>query len=202
MVADLDVSAVAPRARRLPRKVGLVGHELVAHPARGTAVAAAVARTGQQGPRDLLANTVQCLVTDRLVRRAARRPGVSLFEEGVVQALWTLVLRARRASAPTLVDLAAGGPRPDLVVALEVPTAVLLDRLAHRSSRHSRVQRLDAPEVRPILETGRAQLAGLLHEWRRRGLSPVVTVDDDGAGVAAADLAALVERIAVPALAH
>jgi thymidylate kinase len=157
-VADLPVSAAAPRPARVARRAGLASWESVTGPAGALRTARQVAWT-RPTVRDGAALLAQLLTVRRLAARAVQRPGISLLEEGTVQTLWSLALRAHG----PLPDVAGwGGPTSDLVVHVDCPTDVALERLARRPSRHSRTQRLDAAEQAPELEHGRRVLDQLL----------------------------------------
>ena len=94
---DRPVSAQVPRGQRALRRLTLAAAEALSHPRAALTAARAVAGSGQQSWRDATAGTVQWLVVGRLVRRARRAAGLHLVEEGTLQTLWTLGLRARRA---------------------------------------------------------------------------------------------------------
>src|SRR5690606_13259428 len=101
---------------------------------------AAVSR--QESARDAVAWLAQWLAVRRAIARARREPGPSLIEEGVVQSLWPLGLRARGPSVARFLERTPRWARGDLLVVVEAPADAVLERLAARSSRHSRTQRL------------------------------------------------------------
>lgn len=173
---DRPVSAAVPRHRRLPRKAVLVGRGLVTDPG-GQVRAARLVAAGQPTGRDVLAMTLRWAVAGQLVALGRRGSGCAVIEEGLVQALWSVGLRSRRVDVPDLVALAAGAPRPDLVVHVDVPLQSALDRLRVRGSRHSRVQQLGPEDQLAEMRRGEALLHGLVAEWGRSGLGEVLTVD-------------------------
>jgi len=174
---DGPVSAAAPRHRRLPRKAILVGRAFVTHP-RAQAHAARLVGSGQPSNRDMLAMSVRWSVAQQLLDQARRSgSGAAVLEEGLLQALWSAGLRTRSASVPDLVGLASTTARPDVVVHLDVPVELALERLRSRTSQHSRVQQLGRAEQLAEMQRGDALLRGLLTEWRRRGFGQVIEVN-------------------------
>ncbi|MBM7808966.1 thymidylate kinase [Geodermatophilus bullaregiensis] len=184
-----------PTARRVARKVRAVAGAAAGAPVATARLVGGVLRSAQPGPGDLAGRVVQVTVAQRVAARAAGETGVALVDEGLVQALWSIGLRGD--VEPVLAALDAGPRRPtaDLLVVVRVPPELALDRLAHRSSRHSRTQLLDERERLAELARG-ARLLDRLVEWwsgRAPGSCEVLTLDgsaDDGA-----DHAALVDRI-------
>lgn len=139
-VADSGVSAAAPRWARVARRTGYGVRALLDDPADSGRAVRAMVGSGQESPRDVAAVTAQWLATGHLVSRARTRPGVHLLEEGVLQTVWTAMLRARRQKAEALWENLPRAARSDLVLLLDVSPALAADRLGTRSSRHSRTQ--------------------------------------------------------------
>lgn len=175
-VADRDVSADVPRVLRSARKVIRLGRVVAADP-RGEIAAARLLGSGQLSGRDTLALPAQWWVTKRALTRSRRLRGVAVVEEGLVQALWSAGLQSRHASVHDLTGLVEPIAAPDLVVHLDVPVSVALERLRTRPSRHSRVQRLEWSEQAKILHDGDVLLRDLLQHWDTKGLSQVLVVD-------------------------
>jgi thymidylate kinase len=174
IVADLPVSAAAPTSARVRRKVLAATAEAATEPVATARTARAV--TGiRPAPRDGLGLLAQWLSVRRLHRSARSRPGVSLLEEGIVQTVWSLGLRAPPGGTDParLLDAEAA---PDLLVVVEAPLDVLLRRLDDRPSRHSRTQRLAVDRRGPELERGRLLLDRLVDTLRCGRL----TVPSDG----------------------
>lgn len=123
---DTDV----PAATRIARKLGLATRAL-----SGARAAWRVARA-QDRLGDAPGRALQWLVTQRLI--GARAPGVTLLDEGLVQALWSIGLRG------DLERFLAGSIRfavPDVIVVVECAPDEAARRLRARGSEHSRVQR-------------------------------------------------------------
>ncbi len=130
-------------------------------------MARGIRRSGQPGPGEAASRWVQWASTQALMSRARRAPGVHLFDEGVIQALWSLGLRGDPADVlQTLADSAGRWSRPDLVVVVDPPIDLLVRRLRDRPSQHSRVQRIDDDdELHAELVRGRSLLESLLAWW-------------------------------------
>jgi RecA/RadA recombinase len=160
-VADHAVSAAVPRRTRVRRRGSSAVAGLATRPLEAARAARLVAAT-RPSPRDGAALLAQLLTVQRLTSAARHRGGVVLVEEGTVQTMWSLALRA---GADTLEEVrreVSAGCTADLLVVVEAPTALLLHRLEARSSRHSRTQRLDPGDRGPELERGRRLLDQLL----------------------------------------
>jgi len=169
-VADLPMSAAAAAAARVRRRAASAAAEILSRPVE-SARAARLAVATSPSPRDGVALLAQWLTVQRLAAR--HRHGVALIEEGPVQTLWSLALRARRDTLDDMRRCLAAGSGSDLVVVVDAPTDVLLNRLDLRSSRHSRTQLL-APACRgPELEHGRRLLDLLITDLPQERLAVV-----------------------------
>ena len=174
-VVDQRVSAAVPRPRRVLRKAAMIAAVIAGDP-RGAVGTTRVLGPGQPGLRDRLAVPAQWWVAERLVLQARQRGGLALVEEGLVQALWTAGLRSTGLTPSALVSLAGRMRRADLVVHLDIPAELALERLRARPSRHSRVQRMTPSDQAAAMRHGDALLRELLAEWTRQRLGEVVTV--------------------------
>ncbi len=163
----LGIGPEVPAARRLSRKLGLVASASIRRPALEATMARGIRRSGQPGPGEAASRWVQWASTQALMSRARRAPGVHLFDEGVIQALWSLGLRGDPADVlQTLADSAGRWSRPDLVVVVDPRIDLLVRRLRDRPSQHSRVQRIDDDdELHAELVRGRSLLESLLAWW-------------------------------------
>jgi len=153
--------------RRLSRKLGLVAAEATRRPLLEARVAHRIARSGQPGAGEAAKRWVQWASTQSLMGRARRAPGVHVFDEGVLQALWSLALRGDpSATLRVLRDSTGRWSAPDLVIVLDPPVDLLVRRLRDRSSEHSRLQRLaDDVGLRAELVRGRSLLERLVAWW-------------------------------------
>lgn len=157
-----------PAERRLARKLGLVAVETIRRPALEARIARRIGRSGQPGTVEAVSRWVQWASTQSLMGRARRTPQVHLFDEGVVQALWSLGLRGDpSATLGTLGGSVGRWSYPDVVIVLDPPVELLARRLRDRRSAHSRLQRLpDDAELHAELVRGRALLERLITWWR------------------------------------
>jgi hypothetical protein len=130
-------------------------------------LAGRLARATRNGPADVAGRLVQLLVAEAVARAAARRPAVSIVDEGVVQALWSVGLRGDVSPLLPVLD-GATAPQADLLVVLRVPAQLALDRLSARGSRHSRVQFLPEPARLTEMERGIRRLDDLVEWWSSR----------------------------------
>jgi len=153
-VCDAGISADVPVSTRTRRRVALAGAELAHHPVHGVGVLRDIRRLAPGPSRDALAGAVQWFAVQRLEARATRTAGVHLLEEGPVQTLWTLALRAR--GRDELVRLLGRHPWPPehLLVVVDAPLDLVSTRLSTRPSRHSRTQLLAGRERAAELAAG------------------------------------------------
>jgi thymidylate kinase len=203
-LADRGVVVRDPRAGltesaatgpRLTRKAVRVGAAALAAPLSTARFARGLVRSGQPAGPELAARLVQWLVTQDVLARGHRTPGVSIVDEGQLQALWSIGLRGEL--DPVLEALAAAPDRqaPDLLVVVRVPPEVALARLAHRRSRHSRTQLLAEGDRPAELERGSRLLDRLVGWWEMRGDAANAVVGLDGTTDDPAQLRGLVDMI-------
>ena len=183
-----------PTGRRLARKALASGAATLSAPVTTARLVHGVLRSHQPGPADLAGRVVQWLVAQDVAARAARGAGVSIVDEGQVQALWSIGLRGDVGPVLTALDAARGRRPADLLVVVTVPPEVALARLARRASRHSRTQGLDARAGLAELHRGAALLDRLVDWWPGAARHRAV-VSLDGTADDAADLDLLVDRI-------
>jgi hypothetical protein len=179
-LGPVGVGPEDPPARRIARKVSMLGMRALMRPIHSTRAAAAIC-VGQHAPADAMSRTLQWLVTQHALERAGRIDGLHVFDEGSLQALWSIGLRSDRDRwRRLLADLAAGRltwVEPDIVVLVDAPRDVVSERLSTRTSAHSRTQRLSAAEMAAELRRGENLLDELATWWRvRRGDDALVHV--------------------------
>ncbi len=161
-IADRGISAAAAPHQRVRRRAASALRESVRHPVGTAAAAGAVLASGQSRPRDTVAVLAQWLAVRDLLAACHRTPGVHLFEEGVVQRLWTLGLRGDLDVSERLWGNLDPARRTDLVVVLDLSVEEAMARLRGRRSRHSRVQLLGPDAMLEELERGHRLLDGLV----------------------------------------
>ena len=184
-----------PTGRRLARKTVACGATAVTEPGTAVRVLRGVLRSGQPGPGEALGRLVQWFVAEDVAARAARRRGVSIVDEGLVQALWSIGLRGDVRPVLAALDAAPCRHPADLLVVVRVPPEVALTRLAGRASRHSRTQLLDEPERLAELERGARLLEDLVEWWSSRPPGPRAVRTLDGTEDTAPDHDRLLDRI-------
>lgn len=174
--ADELVSAATPLPRRAARKSLLVTTEMLTRPGPSVHAVAAIRASRQPHLRNVVSWCVQWLVTQRLLARARRVGGAHLFDEGPLQALWSIGLRGdvtgllrpetHRLLAPEV---------PNLLVVVDAPLDTVARRLTARPSKHSRTQRLAGGELRAELAHGKDLLDRLV-AWRQSAVGGNVPV--------------------------
>ncbi len=117
-------------------------------------------RSRQRSTRDRVARPTNLLVVRDAVRRARRRPGVSVLDQGPLQEWWSAGLRGDRAR---VLAAAAADPaeRPDVLVRVDAPLDLLVERLGRREQRQSRLEGADPAARRAELESGLTLLDAL-----------------------------------------
>lgn len=153
-IADLDFSAAVSRRRRILRRTLASSRESLRHPLETIESAGVISASGQHAHRDTAAVLAQWLALRDLLERVRRRPGVHLVEEGMLQTVWTMLLRAESDPTDQLWQLVPARSRPDLVLVLDVPVALAERRLTERPSRHSRTQLLPQEQLALELRHG------------------------------------------------
>jgi predicted kinase len=170
-----------PRGRRLAGKLGMVTRQAMDEPGRSIGLATAL-RTAPGDERvGALARWVAWAVAQRLVSDGARRHGVSVLDEGVLQALWSIGLRSDVRPVLRLLEAdSAAWVTSSLVVVVEAPVDLVERRLAARASQHSRTQRLGPAERRRELRRGADVLERLADWWESTAgpTSPVVRLGE------------------------
>jgi thymidylate kinase len=119
--------------------------------------------SGQTAARDRVARPANLLVVRHAVRRAQRRPGVHVLDQGPLQEWWSAGLRAESAK---ILAFAANdrAVRSDLLVHIDTPVELLMQRLQARQVRQSRLEGLSPAERREELERGELLLASLIDQ--------------------------------------
>jgi thymidylate kinase len=130
------------RLRTTLLKASLVGLQLFTHPGASAASLNALRRTHQPSFDLFTRMAFHWLLIASLVRSGGRRLGVSLFDQGMFQALWSIGLEARTQALERIERSMSRTMRvPDAVVVLEATPETLERRLRTRRSRDSRIER-------------------------------------------------------------
>ena len=202
LLVNLPAACVGPAVPSLPRrarKLGLAARQMLQRPVPSFITMRSIVMF--QRPRtEGLSRCVQWAITQRLLTSAGLSPGVHLFDEGLLQALWSVGLRGD--VTPTLRSLEQRSGRyalPDLVVTVHASIDEIEDRLAARFSRHSRLQeRLDPIARRRELARG-AELVGSLVAWWEQiapGPGRLIEIRNDPGRDLHAEAVALLDMIA------
>ena len=155
--------------RRISRKLRRVCEQEVARPIASMRVFACIG-AGQRDWSSAISRSLQWFVAQGLLDAARRTAGVHLFQEGLLQALWSIGLRGDMSKLLCLLeDGAVPWARPDLVVVVHAPAETIRKRLQARHSRHSRTQALHGTELDTELRRGADLLDQLLAWWERIG---------------------------------
>lgn len=161
-IADLGISARSSLPARVARRTAAAMRVSVRHPIETVESVRVLAATGQPRRRDTVAGAAQWLAVRALISHSHTFPGIHLLEEGIVQTMWTLALRAAQDPSPRLWQTLSPTSRADLVLMVDAPVELTLSRLNGRTSEHSRTQQLPAELRRVELEHGRKLLDRLL----------------------------------------
>jgi hypothetical protein len=155
--------------RRVIHKAAICLAELARRPGDALRLGRVVGRSGQKSRVDVARMFYNWLTVRGLVRRARSRPGVELLDEGTFQILWSLGLGGRDRAARRCASILADRPMPDtslpdVVVLVEAPLEVIIERIALRASRDARIDRMDKAERRAALLRGADLLAEVLSD--------------------------------------
>ena len=128
---------------RLLLKLQRVSAEAIFHPAGAVRSVRAILATGQASAADFISVTVNWLFMSSLLRKADRRTGVHIFDEGPLNALWSIAFSAGSAStAGILGELARQRSTPVVVALIEADIAAVRERHDLRKNGQSRLERI------------------------------------------------------------
>ena len=182
------LAVVAPTRRasiRVGAKVLIASREMARAPVDSFRALAAIHRSGQS-VRDALHRSLNWLVVRGLYRRARSRPGIHVFDQGVVQELCSIGYQGGDWRA----CLTASGPGtarlgPDLLILVAASVETAAARLDARPGRQSRLERLDVDERQKELERQNRVLGEIEQAWLERhgvvlGTRRIEVRNDDG----------------------
>ena len=184
-------------------KVRLVLAEAVLHPIRTASSVRAILATRQAGASDLIHVTVNWLFMSSLLRKAERREGVHIFDEGLLNALWSIGFRARSAAHVTMLErLARQRSTPVVVALMESDIPSIRERLHLRKNGDSRLERTEHmndgwERGLRTLQQVKATLQLLINEGNDIRVVPVRNQRNEDLDALATGLAATLERILV-----
>ena len=182
------LAVVAPTRRasvRVGAKVLIASREMARAPVDSFRALAAIHRSGQS-VRDALHRSLNWLVVRGLYRRARSRPGIHVFDQGVVQELCSIGYQGGDWRA----CLTASGPGtarlgPDLLILVAASVETAAARLDARPGRQSRLEGLDVDERQKELERQNRVLGEIEQAWLERhgvvlGTRRIEVRNDDG----------------------
>lgn len=135
-----------------------------------------------------------------LYAQLERRGLSAVLDQGLLQALWSVQLRARNGDTQALIGdaLSDAVDKGRVYVSVATPAMICVDRLATRQSKHSRLQARGAADTERTWEKAeflrRSLLNTLATAGRKQGIAPrIITVDgtarpDETAGQIVAQL--------------
>lgn len=135
------------RARRVARKLAIVGSETLRSPGLVWRSFQSVRSTGQrQSTVGSLKTIFNWILVAALARRAREYDGVSLFDEGLFQGLWSLGLEGDLAVVEALVSrLPELAPLPDYLIVSQASAGTVESRVRSRADNNSRLDvRIDS----------------------------------------------------------
>jgi hypothetical protein len=163
----------------------IASREMARAPVDSSRALAAIRRS-DQSLRDALHRSLNWLVVRGLYRRARSRPGIHVFDQGVVQELCSIGYQGGDWRA----CLTASGPGtaglgPDLLILVAASVETALARLDARPGRQSRLERLDVDERQKELERQNRMLGEIEQAWFERhgvvlGTKRIEVRNDDG----------------------
>lgn len=182
-----DDAGLVPRAQRKLRLIFAGLGDGVTIPAARRAFTFRQARL-----RDKLRAASTLATVTALYTHMRRRRLQAVLDQGMLQALWSVQLRATSGDVSALMELvlmdAAKSGR--IHVSVETPTRVCAERLASRASKHSRMQTSGATKDPQAWETAellrRSVLGSLRAAYRKQGIAPLIIVVDGTADPATA----------------
>ena len=184
------------------RKSAICAAEALGRPRRAASVGRALIGSGQQRRLDVVRLLYNWLFLVGLLRRARTRSVVELLDEGVYQLLWSIGFagdeRVVRAHSSTFLEGAPSAvPMADVVVVVEAPLELIQARLASRTSRDGRLDRMEDAERQAALVHGADLLNELLSENVGEVSRPLLRrIRNGDSGQLEADVAALVAELA------
>jgi hypothetical protein len=189
------------------RKSAIVGSRMARRPGDVLETVGAIRATHQYSILDTIRMSFNWLLVRALMERPRDAAAVHLFDQGVLQALWSIGLGGRKGAIAQMASHLDGAmPLPDVAVFVTASQNAVRRRLEMRQGQDSRIERrLSTRMGEAILERGTALFEEVIHvaeEWRKQHGVPVV-VDvvndwDDGLDRTATMLAARLQLLFTP----
>ncbi|MDH5236692.1 MAG: AAA family ATPase [Acidimicrobiia bacterium] len=177
VTASEPMARIGPDHRlRVPVKVMAASAEMVRHPGDARRVLLAIIGTRQPTTSQTAKRALNLLAKQHLLRRARRRAGVHLIDEGTIHEVCAVRYRAGHDLDRPVLERALVAP--DVVVAVPVDLTIAARRLEQRASRHSRVQDGDH-DIGAELSRWRDLVDDEVSRWQDANPSLAVVDDDD-----------------------
>jgi hypothetical protein len=168
-------------AARGADKARLATRRLVGEPRLASVVLAAAVRDPQRRPQDRVRKIVNWLASQELVRASSVDDRLCLFDEGPIQALWSIGLWG---DCRPLLERLTRAPEmscvTDQLVVVRVEPETAERRLQRRQNPHSRLEGvLDPAERRQHLRRGAGLLDELVAWWEQETGRSATVIDGD-----------------------
>jgi hypothetical protein len=173
-----DLDHRRPRVERLLVKLSHLLRYAAAHPRYALSDLARVVATRQASLRDLGKSIFNWMFIASLASRKRSSHSITLLDQGVAQALWSIGFAARQQNS---LDLLLAEPkraafRPDLIICVRSNLQTIGDRLA---ARERRVSRLDARgQNHHALQCADSHGSAIISRLRSSGI-PVMEVENN-----------------------
>jgi len=152
-----------PRAKVVISKMLYALSFAARHPGKSIRLLRLIVEGRQTNPREGLAKTLHLF--SELGREKRFRRRMPVFEQGVLQAIWSIAIGAERADLAAL--LATVKPcLPEFVIHVEVDRAEILRRLENRRQGKSRFDRFPRDRREGMLERADELLTDLVDIWK------------------------------------
>ncbi|MGH8968379.1 MAG: hypothetical protein ACRDV1_00365 [Actinomycetes bacterium] len=192
---QLPMAATVGTGRRISRKATAAAAAALRQPGLSMRLARCIRRSGQGGPGEAAARLVQWHVAQHLLGRPGSRRSVHILDEGLLQCLWSIGLRGDVEPVIGTLDASAGWREPDLLVVVRTSPVIAEQRLASRTSQHSRTQNLSGEARLPELVLGEELLDRLVRWWASDMSRHERVLEVSGAEATADERSELVRRI-------
>ncbi len=164
---------------------------VIRHPLEAFRIAGVVQKSGQRSKRHMVTKSLNLLA--ELGRFDSPRNGL-ISDQGVLQAVWSIALHARR----QVIDELLGAARPWLPTAairVDVGRSELIRRLGERERGHSRFDRLQGEDLAKALDRSADLLGDILRTWENMVPTAKHVLIENPRGSQAADVLSPVIRL-------
>jgi thymidylate kinase len=173
-----DLDHKRPRVERLLVKISHLLQYAATHPRYVLSGLAQVVATRQRSLLDLGKSVFNWMFIASIASRTQSSHTITLLDQGVAQALWSIRFAARQQnSLELLLAEAERAPlRPDLIICVRANFQTIGDRLAARARRVSRLDALG--QDYKALQRAETHASAIMHKLRSSGI-PVIEVENN-----------------------